>query len=146
MTQREINSGNHHWWPKTLQPSWCDHDDNIFIVRSSGEEFSAKLGSFGAINHAHSELRGTPWASTFEHIFTQSDDDITAFPEWLTKIDSKNISNHRPIVERIIPQTISKNEQQMLARITASLLARSPRIRYIIKSGNENFRRAQKLA
>lgn len=143
MTQREINSGNHHWWPTTLQRSWCDHDDNISIVRSSGEEFSAKPGSFGAINHAHSELRGTPWASTFEHIFTQSDDDITAFPEWLTKIDSKNISNHRPMVERIIPQTISKNEQQMLARITASLLARSPRVRYIIKSGNENFRRAQ---
>ncbi len=143
MTHNEINSGKHHWWPTTLQKYWCNRDGLISVVHSSGRVDPSKPGPFGAINHAHSELRGTPWASTFEPIFTQSDDDITAFPEWLATIDSKNISNHRPMVERIIPQTISENEKQMLARITASLLARSPRIRYMIKRGNENFRQEQ---
>jgi hypothetical protein len=50
------------------------------------------------------------------------------------------------MVERIRAQPLPQDRQKQMARIVASLLARSPRIRYIIKTGAEYYRRQFGLA
>lgn len=52
----------------------------------------------------------------------------------------------RPMVDRIWPQPLPEEREAQIARVTASLLARSPSIRASIKRTTEHFRRDFGLA
>ncbi|MBA3527668.1 MAG: hypothetical protein H0T82_12245 [Sphingomonas sp.] len=83
---------------------------------------------------------GGPWDSTFEPMFNQPDNEISAFVEWLSTLGTPHLDPGEPMVERIAPQSVSPESLQQMARVAASLLARSPAIRHSIKLTTEHFR------
>jgi hypothetical protein len=83
---------------------------------------------------------GGPWDSTFEPLFNQPDNEISEFVLWLAALEAPLAGPDKPMVERIMPQPLCPQRQQQIARIAASLLARSPCVRHLIKLGTEYFR------
>jgi hypothetical protein len=84
---------------------------------------------------------GGPWDSTFEPLFNRPDAEMSDFVCWLATLDASVVGADSPMIERIMPHLFSAERQQQIARITASLLARSPGIRHSIRLGTEGFRR-----
>lgn len=136
----------HHWWPRSLADHWAASDGMVSVIRPNGEVHRAPAGAFGAITNAHHMKIGGPWDSTFEPMFNRPDSEISEFVRWLATLDNPLIDANRPMIERITPQQLNQERQQQIARVTASLLARSPGIRHSIKLGAEHFRREIGLA
>jgi hypothetical protein len=84
--------------------------------------------------------RGGPWDSTFEPIFNRPDGEISDFVAWLFTLEASRAGADSPILERITPQPLPDDRRQQIARITASLLARSPSIRHQIRLKAEYYR------
>lgn len=141
MQAQPLKTELHHWWPRTLAKYWSAGDGMVSVIRPTGEVHRAPAGAFGAITNAHHIKLGGPWDSTFEPIFNQPDGEISDFVRWLATLDALAISDKRPMIERIQAQPLTAERQQQIARIAASLLARSPSIRNSIKLGNEYYRR-----
>ncbi|HEY0012679.1 MAG TPA: hypothetical protein VGB79_07475 [Allosphingosinicella sp.] len=83
---------------------------------------------------------GGPWDSTFEPLFNQADGEIAEFVRWLATLEASISGTERPMIERIMPQELPAERLRQLARITASLLARSPSIRHSIRLTTEYYR------
>jgi Protein of unknown function (DUF4238) len=143
MTRKPIKTNElHHWWPRTLSNHWCADDGNVSVIRPSGECHSAPPGTYGAITNAHHIKLGGPWDSTFEPVFDQADREISEFVGWLLNLETPQVASQNAMVERITPQLLPDERRAQLARITASLLARSPCIRNSIKRTTE-YRRGK---
>jgi hypothetical protein len=140
MTRQPLKTELHHWWPRTLAEHWSADDGMVSVIRPSGDTRRAPPGAFGAITNAHHIKLGSPWDSTFEPLFNQPDGEISEFVRWLATLKTELVSHDRPMFERITPQILSEERQSQMARVTASLLARSPSIRHSIKLGVEQFR------
>lgn len=141
MYSSSLKTELHHWWPSTLAEHWSAADGMVSVLRPTGELHRAPPGAFGAITNAHHIKLGGPWDSTFEPLFNQPDSEISDFVRWLSTLEAAITANAKPMVERIKPQPLTVERRQQIARITASLLARSPSIRNSIKLGTEYFRR-----
>ena len=141
MKLKPLKTELHHWWPRTLAEHWGAADGMVSVIRPSGEVHRAPPGAFGAITNAHHMKLGGPWDSTFEHLFNEPDGEIVDFVGWLATLEVTLAPSERPMVERIRPEPLPHKRQQQIARITASLLARSPQIRSSIKLGTESLRR-----
>lgn len=139
MTRKPLKTELHHWWPRTLSEHWSAADGMVSVIRPSGDLHRAPPGAFGAITNAHHIKLGGPWDTTFEPLFNQPDGEISEFVRWLATLSTELANDDRPMVERITPQLLSTERQSQLARVTASLLARSPSIRHSIKLGIEQF-------
>lgn len=83
---------------------------------------------------------GGPWDSTFEPLFNRADGEIADFVRWIGTLETPVVGGDRPPIERITPQLLAAERLEQIARITASLLARSPSIRHSIRLGIEHFR------
>ena len=140
MKGKPLKSELHHWWPRTLAEHWAAADGMVSAIRPSGDLRRAPPGAFGAITNAHHIKVGGSWDSTFEPLFNQADGEMSEFIRWLATLNTGLVDHHRPMVERIAPQLLSIERQSQLARVTASLLARSPSIRHSIKLSVEHFR------
>lgn len=112
----------------------------VSVIRSNGEIHRAPAGKFGAITNAHHMKRGGPWDSTFEPIFNQADGEISDFVRWLSTLEAPIVGADRPIIDRIAAAPFPSARRQQIARITASLLARTPNIRNQIKLSTEHVR------
>ena len=112
----------------------------VSVIRSNGVVRRAPPGAFGAITNAHSMRNGGPWDSTFEPQFDQPDNELPEFVQWLSALQTALPGTHGQMVDRIMPQVLDDARRKMIGRITASLLARSPSIRNLIKLGTEQFR------
>lgn len=110
------------------------------VIRPNGDILRAPPGAFGAITNAHHMKIGGPWDSTFEPIFNKPDSEISDFVSWLFELDAPHVTNDRPMIERIAAQPLPDERNQQMARVVASLLARSPRIRHVIQIGAEYYR------
>jgi len=141
MKQKPLKTELHHWWPRTLADHWTAADGMVSVVRPNGTVHRAPAGAFGAITNAHHMKMGGPWDSTFEPIFNQPDDEMAAFVRWLATLEASLAAPERSMVERISPQPLPDEHAAQIARVTASLLARSPNIRASIKLTTESFRR-----
>jgi len=106
----------------------------------------APPGAFGAITNAHHIKIGGPWDSTFEPIFNEPDNEMAEFVQWLATLDTALAAPQQPMIKRISPQALPDERATQVARITASLLARSPSIRASIKRTTEHYRRNFGLA
>lgn len=113
----------------------------VSVIRPDGTVYRAPPGKFGAITNAHHMKVGGPWNSTFEPIFNKPDNEMAAFIQWLATTEASLATFGRPMVERISPQSLPDERATQIARVTASLLARSPRIRASIKHTTEYYRR-----
>jgi hypothetical protein len=71
---------------------------------------------------------------------------MSAFVQWVGTLEASLASPDQPMVERIRPQPLSDERAAQIARVTASLLARSPSIRAAIKRTTEYYRRGFGLA
>ena len=130
----------HHWWPRTLAEHWADSEGMVSVVRPDGEIRRAPPGAFGAITNAHHMKMGGPWDATFEPIFNQADGEMADFVRWLSTLETSLVREDRPMVERIVAQPLSSDRQHQIARVTAALLARTPRVRHVIKLTREHIR------
>lgn len=66
---------------------------------------------------------------------------MTAFVQWLGTLEASLSSPNQSTVDRILPQPLIDQRAAQIARITASMLARSPCIRASIKRTAECYRR-----
>lgn len=146
MNQKPLKSELHHWWPRTLANHWAAGDGMVSVMRPDGTVHRAPPGAFGAITNAHHVKIGGPWDSTFEPIFNEPDSELSEFVQWLATLETALGSLERPMIERITPQSLPDERATQIARITASLLARSPSIRDSIKRTAEYYRRGFELA
>ncbi len=140
MQRKPLKTELHHWWPRTLAEYWTASDGMVSVIRPNGDVQRAPPGTFGGITNAHHMKVGGPWDSTFEPMFNQPDNEISAFVEWLSTLGTPHLDPGEPMVERIAPQSVSPESLQQMARVAASLLARSPAIRHSIKLTTEHFR------
>jgi hypothetical protein len=118
----------------------------VSVIRPDGEITRAPPGAFGGITNAHHMRMGGPWDSTFEPLFNQPDREMSDFVGWLFTLEASRVGNERPMFERILAQSLPQERQQQIARVIASLLARSPRIRHVIRLGTEYYRSEYGLA
>ena len=146
MKQKPLKTELHHWWPRTLADHWAASDGMVSVIRPDGTVHRAPPGSFGAITNAHHMKMGGPWDSTFEPIFNEPDNEMAAFVQWLATLEASLATPDRPMLERILPQSFPDERAAQIARVTASLLARSPSIRASIKRTTEYYRRGFGLA
>ena len=146
MKQKPLKTELHHWWPRTLADHWSAADGMVSVIRPNGTVHRAPPGAFGAITNAHHIKMGGPWNSTFEPIFNEPDNEIAAFVQWLATLEAALAAPEQPMVERISPQLLPHDRAAQIARVTASLLARSPSIRASIKRATEYYRRGFGLA
>jgi hypothetical protein len=112
----------------------------VSVVRPDGAVHRAPPGAFGAITNAHHLKRGGPWDSTFEPIFNKPDGEMSDFVRWLFTLEAAHTDVDRPMLERISAQPLPDARRQQIARIAASLLARSPSIRHEIRLATEYYR------
>lgn len=141
MNQKALKTELHHWWPRTLADHWAAADGMVSVVRPNGTFYQAPPGAFGAITNAHHIKIGGPWDSTFEPIFNVPDAELAVFVQWLGTLEASLASPAQPMVERILPQPLPDERAAQIARVSASLLARSPSIRASIKRTTEYYRR-----
>lgn len=141
MKQKPLKTELHHWWPRTLADHWTAADGMVSVIRPNGAVHRAPPGAFGAITNAHHIKMGGPWDSTFEPIFNQPDNEMAALVRWLATLEASLSAHERPMVERILAQPLPEECAARIARVTASLLARSPNIRASIRLTTESFRR-----
>lgn len=118
----------------------------VSVIRPNGTVHRAPPGAFGAITNAHHMKMGGPWDSTFEPIFNEPDNEMAGFVQWLATLEASLTVHDQPMIERILPQPFPDERAAQIARVTASLLARSPSIRASIKRTTEYFRRDFGLA
>jgi hypothetical protein len=140
MIKESLKSELHHWWPRTLAELWEAADGMVSVIRPDGAVRRAPAGAFGAITNAHHMKIGGPWDSTFEPIFNQPDSEISDFVRWLSTLEAPLVDKDRPMMERIGAQPLPQDREQQFARVTASLLARTPQIRHSIKLTTEHYR------
>lgn len=141
MTRKPLKTELHHWWPRTLADYWSASDGMVSVIRPKGDVHRAPPGAFGAITNAHHMKLGGPWDTTFEPQFNQPDGEMSDFVDWISTLNALTVGGDRPMLERIVPQLLCKKRQQQIARVVASILARSPCIRHSIKIGTEYSRR-----
>lgn len=141
MKQKPLKTELHHWWPRTLADHWSAGDGMVSVIRPDGTVRRAPPGAFGAITNAHHMKMGGPWDSTFEPIFNEPDNEMAAFVQWLATLEASLAAPDGAMVERILPQPLPEKRASQIARVTASLLARSPNIRAAIKRTTEYYRR-----
>jgi hypothetical protein len=146
MNHKPLKTELHHWWPRTLADHWAAADGMVSVIRPNGVVRRAPPGAFGAITNAHHIKVGGPWNSTFEPIFNEPDSEMAAFVQWLGTIEASLATADQPMVERILPQPLANEQAAQIARVTASLLARSPYIRASIRQKTEYYRRGFGLA
>lgn len=140
MFKKPLKTELHHWWPRTLSDHWAAADGMVSAIRPSGDVQRAPAGAFGAITNAHHMKLGGPWDSTFEPIFNEADGEVGDFVRWLSTLEAPHIGADDSIIQRIAAQQLPDDRQQQIARVTASLLARSPGIRHLIKLRTEDLR------
>lgn len=146
MNQKPLKTELHHWWPRTLANHWTAGDGMVSVIRPDGTVHRAPPGAFGAITNAHHIKIGGPWDSTFEPIFNEPDNEMAEFVQWLATLETALGAPNRPMVERIAPHPLPEESAMQVARIAASLLARSPSIRASIKRTTEYYRHSFGLA
>jgi len=140
MSASPLKTELHHWWPRSLAKHWSSSDGMVSTLRPTGELIRAPAGAFGATTNAHAIKLESPWDASFETIFNQPDSEISNVVSWLSTLETSIASSKDPIIDRIRGHSLPEEKAQQLARVAASLLARSPCIRNSIKLAIKQFR------
>lgn len=126
---RPIPGQRHHWFPKALaKAAWVGADGMVARTNSRGQTKRWHPSGAGYTRDAHNILfkGGSPWNSTFEPDFDKADNAFPGVVAWLRKIRDTHSDDARHRGVRLaIP------ERETLAECLASLIVRSPRLRYL---------------
>lgn len=126
--RRPIPGQKHHWFPKALAKAWADSDGLVWRTNSKGHSKRWHPSAIGYAPNSHNILSegGSPWDSTFEPDFDVADN---AFPKIIRWLDA--IRDEHPAEVRVKGLAISNEHRASLAECLASLIVRSPRLRYL---------------
>lgn len=123
-----IPGQKHHWFPKAMSKAWADPEGLISRTNSRGhsKRWHPSAVGYGPDNHNILSDGGSPWDSTFEPDFDAADN---AFPEVIRWVEA--IQAAHPQRDRIRGVAIPDHRRAALAECLASLIVRSPRLRYL---------------
>lgn len=111
-----------------MSKAWADAEGQIWRTNSRGHSRRQHRSAFGYVPDNHNILfdGGSLWDSTYEPEFDAADN---AFPEVVRWLES--IAADHPINDRIKGVAIPDDRRSALAECLASLIVRSPRLRYL---------------
>ena len=125
-----IPGQRHHWFPKSLaKAAWIDADGMVSRTNSRGRTKRWHPGGIGYAIDNHNILwdGGGPWEHTFEPDFDSADN---AFPEVVRWLEGEVHGRHAEGA-RSHGVPVTKAVREPLAECLASLIVRSPRLRYL---------------
>jgi len=87
-----------------------------------------------------------PWDTSFEDFFNEPDREFPNLVEWLMSLDAAEEHNLDDFGVRMTPNPWTRDQRRRLAVCMASLLARSPGTRHLIRCTTEYYRDRMGLA
>lgn len=119
-----------------MAKAWVDSEGLVSRTNSRGFTSRKHPSAIGYSPDHHNILSdgGSPWDLTFEPDFDGADN---AFPRVIRWLDA--VADSHPGGERINPVTISSEMRAPLAECLASLIVRSPRMRYLSEKHTAEF-------
>lgn len=134
--RKPIPGQKHHWFPKALAKGWADPKGRIWRTNSRGHSRRRHPSAMGYVPDNHNLLSegGSPWDSTFEPDFDTADNAFPAVVRWLESIKEDHSGE-----ERIRGVTVPEARRTPLAECLASLIVRSPRLRYLSEKWAAEF-------
>ena len=127
--QKPIAGQRHHWFPKSLiNAAWLGPDGKVSRTNSMGhtKRWHSSGTGYGRDNHNILSEGGSPWDSTFEPDFDKADNAFPAVVAWLEQVLKDHPESIRAKGIRILGI-----DRDNLAECVASLIVRSPRLRYL---------------
>ncbi len=126
--RRPIPGEKHHWFPKALSKAWADAEGQIWRTNSRGHSKGRHRSAFGYVPDNHNILSdgGSLWDTTYEPEFDAADNAFPGVIRWLEAIAADHPTN-----DRIKGVAIPDDRRLALAECLASLIVRSPRLRYL---------------
>ena len=126
--RKPIAGEKHHWFPKAMAKTWVDTDGKVSRMNHLGRSRRLHPSATGYVPDHHNILweGGSPWDSTFEPRFDAADNTFGEFTGWLDQIRSDH-----PFGARSKAVPVSDEARAILAECLASLIVRSPRLRFL---------------
>lgn len=142
MKKRKVIKGEkHHWWPKGLSKYWENERGLVQRVDIKGEVISSKPKEFGQISDGHNILfeNESPWQSTIEHYFDESDQNMSEIVGWLASFKME-VKAENTTKFLYLSQEREDENLDLLRECIISLVVRSPKYRNAQNSFVELFR------
>lgn len=136
----EITSERHHWWPKSLSRYWAGPDGCVTRLSWDQVETRKSPASFGISTHAHNIRLQGGWGGSFESTFEKADGQFPALLDWLAALEPKALKQRADLTRRLTAQALPPERRRQLAECLASLIARSPGFRNLIRLTVEDAR------
>jgi hypothetical protein len=126
--RKPIPGEKHHWFPKAMSKAWADTEGQVWRTNSRGHTKKRHRSAWGYRPDNHNILSegGSPWDSTFEPDFDTADNSFPELIRWLEAIRTEH-----PEDDRSKGVSISDDRRAAFAECLASLIVRSPRLRYL---------------
>lgn len=127
--RKPLPGQRHHWFPKSLaKAAWIDADGMLSRTNSRGQTKRLHPSATGYGRDTHNILSegGSLWDTTFEPDFDKADNAFPKLVAWLETIRAAHPGGDRSKGVRI-----GSAERGALAECLASLIVRSPRLRYL---------------
>lgn len=136
MTKRRFIPGErHHWWPKSVSQYWADGAGRIGRIDPLGNVVRSTPTRTARISDGHNLRSGSPWDTTFEHLFDGPDGSFPRVVELLEDLTSTP-SESRDFIRH----EISEQDLQVLCECLVSLSVRSPRFRDQVRAFVDQLR------
>lgn len=135
--KKPLAGQRHHWFPKSLaKAAWVDADGMLLRTNSRGQTKRLHPSATGYGRDTHNILSegGSPWDSTFEPHFDKADNAFPKVVDWLGKIETDHPTGKRAHGVRVAPL-----DREPLAECLASLIVRSPRLRFLSEKHTAAF-------
>jgi hypothetical protein len=126
--RQPIPGQKHHWFPKGLAKAWLGPDGLVGRTNSRGHSKRWHPSAIGYTPDNHNVLfdGGSPWDSTFEPQFDAADNAFPDVTRWL-----ETLRDQHPLGQRVEGVAPLNDQRAHLAECLASLVVRSPRLRYL---------------
>jgi hypothetical protein len=134
--RKPIPGEEHHWFPKALAQAWTGDDGRVARTNVRGHTRRLFPKGLGYKPDHHNVLfdGGSPWDTTFEPDFDAADNAFPAVIRWLEAVGAAH-----ELGERALPVAIDESLRGDLAECLASLIVRSPRMRFLSESSIEHY-------
>lgn len=126
--RKPIPGEKHHWFPKGMAKAWRGPDGLIGRTNFRGDSKRWHPGAIGYAPDNHNVFfdGGSPWDSTYEPQFDAADNAFPKIVRWLEGIRREHDAD-----QRAKGVTLTEGDRAPLAECLASLMVRSPRLRYL---------------
>ena len=119
-----------------MAKAWVDDEGLVTRVNARGHISRKHPSAVGYYPNHHNILSdgGSPWDTTFEPDFDAADNAFPKVIEWLEGVAAAHVRG-----QRVTSVTITQVAREPLAECLASLIVRSPRMRYVAEKNVAEF-------